>query len=312
MKSGSINNNFRATFLNTIGIKNANNFLENLLHEDYIEAHKLRKAVQKYDIATQHRPEIWKILLGLVPEYKEARDFVHQQRSEHFRYLKSTAHLLKKPVEEKCAFMEKVDSISIDPEDPKQQIVLIYLTQRYYCDAAQPKYFVRFQDLILMTQVFQSVVINDIDAFWCLDLFLKSRAVLSNDEGITRQVKIAQRLLESKDPELGSHLLHHQVSLFQLTSEWFRTSFASLFSQEKIYRVWDKLIGVSPDVAGCLAWVLLNSMKGRMMLSDNGPDLLKMVPTIPENAMDKAMQLFENLVQDPKEPKRKDSFGLQS
>jgi hypothetical protein len=90
-----MNRNFRTAYLNSLGLQEVSikNSLEIILIENVVDIEKLRKFCLRFEIPTKYKGIVWKLLLGVIPPYREAWDFVQQQREGQYQDLKRMATL---------------------------------------------------------------------------------------------------------------------------------------------------------------------------------------------------------------------------
>jgi len=297
------NSNFRAAYLTSLGFKNSRNFLDNLLKESFVDVIKLRKATEKLDIHPQHRYFIWMLLFGILPEQKDAREFVQQQRIEQYNDLKSTTKLFRRGIEEK---LER----TFDLNEVEQSIVAVYCTQRHYCDHRlfnNKEEEEDIDDIFQITSTFYHVCQNEADTFWCLNHLLRSRQGTDRQKfgsGVTHQVNVVSMLLESREYKVFQHLQEHKVSVDHFAKSWLKCYFAGYLPRDCVLRIWDKIIGVSPDMAPCVVLVLLHLLRNEILEREDAKSIVKLLTKLPNINSDilivRTQELFDALTSEKK------------
>jgi len=265
--------NVRETYLNSLGFNNTN-FVETLIQQEIIDKNKLNKVIQQFGIQQPQRKIIWMILLDILPLSKEAREFVQQQRTEQYNDLKNITNICKKGIFEKIKI--GISEYSSIP----QSLVLMWYTKRHYCEYGSFQIEEEsFQDLLHIATIIHHICGNEIDSFWCFHNLL-DRTNRTNGQlsiGISRQLKVAIKLLELHEPKIVHHLEEKRITLGSFATSWFSNFFASFLPKECILRLLDLVIGISPDIMGCLVVILLQQLKQEIIKAINAKSILEIV-----------------------------------
>jgi hypothetical protein len=143
-----------------------------------LDLNTMKKLCLKGSIPTQHRPNVWKLMLGVVPIYKEAWDFIQQQHKEQYTDLKRTASIL---LHTKTKLLPEPDEISDMSasrcdKDMVQAIVEVYNIECYLdINSTGPSERAK-KNSTDIAKVFCSVFLNnEVDAYFCHRNFLNSR-----------------------------------------------------------------------------------------------------------------------------------------
>ncbi|XP_067052272.1 TBC1 domain family member 7-like isoform X2 [Acropora muricata] len=94
--------NFRAFYYDTLGLRNVElkKALEILLKDDPIDVERIATFSSRFGLPAIYRIHVWKVILGVIPPYRDAHQFVMEQRTEHFNDLKHTLTIMKKTTDE--------------------------------------------------------------------------------------------------------------------------------------------------------------------------------------------------------------------
>ncbi|KAF2071937.1 hypothetical protein CYY_006752 [Polysphondylium violaceum] len=90
---------FRIAFLNKMGFRGGAQLktsLEAIFEHRVIDITKLKKICHLFEIPSQYRIRVWKILLDVMPPYQEAWDLVQEQRAIEYNDLRSAVSVVKK------------------------------------------------------------------------------------------------------------------------------------------------------------------------------------------------------------------------
>jgi len=90
---------FRIAFLNKMGFRGGAQLktsLEAIFEHRVIDIAKLKKICHLFEIPSQYRIRVWKILLDVMPPYQEAWDLVQEQRTIEYNDIKQATALVKR------------------------------------------------------------------------------------------------------------------------------------------------------------------------------------------------------------------------
>lgn len=92
--------NFRAHYYTSLGFQGAElkSSLELMLKDNVVETKKLHKICLSCALPPEYRAIIWKLLLGVLPVYREVWEFVHQQKTAQYEDIKHAALLIYRSV----------------------------------------------------------------------------------------------------------------------------------------------------------------------------------------------------------------------
>ena len=149
--------NFRKTYYKTLGVPvvqevDVQTSFCTLLSENVIDINQLIRVTLKYGCPAMYRKVVWEIVLGVLPNQKEAWSFVQEQRIATYQDIKSTSIVLAQPTTE-----------------TQDAIVRLYLV---YHDAilGLPPYqdTHNVHELVQLTQLIQLVGDEEWEQFWVL------------------------------------------------------------------------------------------------------------------------------------------------
>jgi hypothetical protein len=135
-------------------------------------------------------------------------------------------------------------------------------------------------------------------AYWCFYNFLNARANLYGDQvqshflfffpflifffpsfffkatATQQQLEVLSSLLKNHEPELCQHFQDVKLSIDHFSTNWLEGCFASELSRDAVERLWEKMIGISPDFIVCFALVLIQSLKQEILGKSDAKSIL--------------------------------------
>ncbi|GAM27340.1 hypothetical protein SAMD00019534_105150 [Acytostelium subglobosum LB1] len=406
---------FRTAYLNTLGFKGGQlkTSLEAIFEHRVVDLNKLKKICNLFEMPSQYRGRVWKILLGVASSYQETSDFIHEQRTIEYEDLKHAVCLVRRGNLPDNFFQRWKDVLNEYSIDSDEQVVLdardsaasslaiIYHVKEQYFNFQNGLYFItdadqgnmsssssqrsmspssndgmtsfdssnnnsnskgttnsssmshtmvnpptnttssststtipnnntlptplvkednnnidnqdidrRIEQLLseysgsqpnslvatssgggsgkddygmqfeehlkAIAEVFCYVCDTEVDAFWCFNSFLNRslKQYGHKDIGIYHQINILSRLLELYEKSLWDHFHLHNVHVEQFSTKWFKTYFTCFLPTTYLYRVWDRIIGVSLDYMAFIALSILQTKRQGILEKTSAADIL--------------------------------------
>lgn len=287
--------NFRMLYYDQLGLRNVDQkkTLEQLLSEDPLDQGKLRNFSQQFMLPVIYRSWIWKVLLGILPTFKESNDFVARQRRGQFEDLKQA-----------LITMRMISSNGENSDQaPKQHrtIVLMYLLNHGLLSVLSKNIIMKDGNkmckLESISQIVCEIISDECDAFWISKCLYDAQEKFN---GLFEKLpKYVTYYLQLEDQRLYEHLC--EINLFKTLpyNTWFCTYFAFVFEERLDYleKVLDKLVAGSCNILVfiCVALLLTFSIKLKEMTSPE--DALKLISHLSEDmglaVIDKTMELWD-------------------
>jgi len=273
------NRNFRLGYLASLGFKEAktSDSLEAIFSGQVIDLSKLHKFCGMFDLPTNYRPQIWKILLGIFPPHKEAWETVQQQRNEEYQDIKRTVEVIRFGIPDEVEDFSTVSTTEKEHSIEKRTVIFtnIYFTRQvYFLYSDSPLFKVDANDLASVARVINRLSDDEADCFWLFSSFInfitqyypfheKESTVRNNGTDSTT----ISRLLEIHDKEVFNHLAHNNITIDQLAyPTWLRDFFVGYFPTETVLRIWDRAVGVSGEFLGCFFVAMICSDRFRPLI----------------------------------------------
>jgi len=277
--------NFRAFYYDTLGLRNVEQrkALEILLKDDPIDLERISTFSARFSLPAIYRTHVWKVILGVIPPYREAHEFVIQQRYEHFNDIKHTLRVMRK--------------IS-DVDDVPFQLSMMYLLEEGALRFVKiPKRLERkAKAMRAVVQVFSDMFEDEVDLYWLSTRFMKCL-----DQSATQTEKLAklvQHYLQTEDVQLYRHLLN--IGAFEVLplKRWFESGFAEDIPDSCMERIWDKVVSGSSKILVFVGVSLLLVFRHPLLIekSSQGVDIFLSKPVPKDNfvtIVSKAMELWE-------------------
>jgi hypothetical protein len=200
-----MNRNFRTAYLNSLGLQEVSikNSLEIILIENVVDIEKLRKFCLRFEIPTKYKGIVWKLLLGVIPPYREAWDFVQQQREGQYQDLKRMATLFAS---------RTVHNIKNSDESGQIYYIRRNFRDRENDEDEDPT------EMLTLARVFTRICNTECDAYFCFDKFLLATVEKfgRKSKSICKQLNLLDSLMRSQDPEFLRYFDQAGVKLEQI------------------------------------------------------------------------------------------------
>lgn len=150
-----MHNNFRQTYYKTLGVLPVKDVLFQFsLVLDSVEVIEVKKLVQltlKFGLPTKYQEIAWKLIVGILPYYRQAWSFVQRERNCTFEDIVQAAEVLGRK----------------ETEDP-----ILGLYQVYYTSILGLPYPLEADKVDFLIKSIRAVCREEADCFWCLVGFI--------------------------------------------------------------------------------------------------------------------------------------------
>ncbi|XP_065664954.1 TBC1 domain family member 7 [Hydra vulgaris] len=280
--------NFRMLYYEQLGLRNVDQMkaLEHLLKEDPLDVDKIKTFTQQYLLPSVYRVYVWKVLLGIIPVYKESVDFVTNHRNQQFLDLKQALITMK--MVSPCSHSPKTAVLAILLEHGNLSI--LHNTHVKY-------YAMKVYILNSISEITFQLTQNETDTFWIAKEIIHAQEMFLSV--FAKLPYYVNYYLQVEDQRLFQHL--SEIQLFKMLpyEKWFQTYFASVFakSSECLNKIWDKLIAGSCHILVfvCVSLLLTYSIQLKELNCDKALKYVNRV--LPQedgqSVVDKAIELWE-------------------
>ncbi|XP_074617577.1 TBC1 domain family member 7-like [Acropora palmata] len=277
--------NFRAFYYDTLGLRNVElkKALEILLKDDPIDVERIATFSSRFGLPAIYRIHVWKVILGVIPPYRDAHQFVMEQRTEHFNDLKHTLTIMKKTTDE--------------DELPFQLSTMYLLDQGALRFVKVPQRLGRKAEAMrAVAQVFMSMFDDEVDLYWLSTRFMK--CLDQSVPQLDKLAKLIQHYLQIEDVYLHKHLLNIGAFQFLPISRWIESGFAEDIPESCMERIWDKVVAGSSKILAFVAVSLLLVFRHQLLAekTSEGVRILLNKPVPEDNfvtIVSKAMELWD-------------------
>ncbi|KAL9979367.1 hypothetical protein ACROYT_G017021 [Oculina patagonica] len=277
--------NFRAFYYDTLGLRNVEQrkALEILLKDDPIDVERISTFSTRFSLPAVYRTHVWKVILGIIPPYRDAHQFAIQQRCEHFNDLR---HALK--------VMRKMS----DEDDMPYQLSMMYLLDEGALRFVKiPKKLERKAEVMrAVVQVFSDMFEDEVDLYWMSVRFMK--CLDQSGTQLEKLEMLTQHYLQTEDVQLHKHLL--SIGAFDVLphKRWFESGFADDIPDSCMERIWDKVVCGSSKILVFVAVSLLMVFRHPLLMEKSAQGVNKFLSKpLPEDnfvtIVSKAMELWD-------------------
>ncbi|XP_068722901.1 TBC1 domain family member 7-like [Montipora capricornis] len=276
--------NFRAFYYDTLGLRNVEQrkALEILLKDDPIDVERISTFSARFSLPAIYRTHVWKVILGIIPPYRDAHQYVIEQRKEHFNDLKHTLKIMRK--------------ISDEDELPFQLSMMYLLDEGALRFVKVPKRLERKAEAMqAVVRVFIGMFDDEIDLYWLSSRFMK--CLDQSASHLDKLAKLIEHYLQTEDVNLYKHLLN--IGAFEVlpVKRWFDSGFAEDISDSCMERIWDKVVAGSSKILVFVAVSFLLVLKHSLLMekSSEGVSTFLGKPVPEDNfvtVVGKAMELW--------------------
>uniref|UniRef100_A0A6B2LAI4 TBC1 domain family member 7 n=1 Tax=Arcella intermedia TaxID=1963864 RepID=A0A6B2LAI4_9EUKA len=212
--------------------------IQPLLEEEIISLSKLQKICLTNEVPNHYKPSAWRVLLGVLPIYRDAWVFVEEQNTISYLELKRATHLIRYGILNED--IDKVEIVDSNLDSRAKLIADIWVTHQSLT-FRNTEDDLELSDLIVIARVFCKVCNNEVDAYWSFEKFLCP----TYQDRIVSLIERLTAVLPKIDPQLSSFFIENNIKLEYFCDRWLRTRFASCFSENFLLRLWDKVIASS-------------------------------------------------------------------
>ncbi|CAH3136305.1 unnamed protein product [Porites lobata] len=277
--------NFRTLYYDTLGLRNVEQrkALEILLKDDPIDVKRISTFSTRFSLPAIYRTHVWKVILGVIPPYRDAHQFVIQQRREHVNDLKHALIVMRKISDE--------DELSL-------QLSMMYLLEEGALRFVNlPKKLERKAEAMrAVVQVFMDMFDDEVDLYWLSVKFMK--CLDQSAAQLDKLAKLIQYYLRTEDLQLYKHLFNIEAFEIIPLKRWFESGFAEDIPDSCMERIWDKVVCGSSKILVFVAVSLLLVFRHPLLMekSAQGVNTFLSKP-VPEDSfvrmVSKAMELWD-------------------
>ena len=250
--------------------------VENALQDDVLSIDRLNKLCLWVRIPHLHRTIVWKVLMGVLPIYKEAWDFVNDQRILYFQILRESTSILfysdlrGASSDLTCPFLVQMIVIELSSQSPNE-------LNRIF--ASEPP-----RHLMDIATAFLDICDSEEDAFWECLYFVKRYQLSTgfNFQWVEPIMALFRKLLESHNLQLFDHLNSLVSSFYDTFGHWFMCCFARILSPHNIEGIWDIVIGGSPEILSYVALCIVLGVRRKIESCRSISDLNNVMSSISE------------------------------
>jgi len=241
--------NFRSHYYERMGFRGVEEkkSLDKLLSERPVDLTRIQNFCLRLAVPAINRPQVWKLVLGILPIHSNNVDFVWRQRVEQWRELKATLEVTKK----------------ITPStSPAEACCIVWLleTRQLNFNVANQLEEKRSKNFIAIARALSEIFESDEEVYWvCKGLFKFLETSLSD----IRSISECFSKLIKEDLVLYNHL--DKIGALSLPFySLIGSGLAGRFSPVLLEKLWDKVIGGSVKV---LVYVLVAALsRSRQMV----------------------------------------------
>lgn len=244
--------NFRSLYYTQLGFRSVEEKkeLEHLLNHEPIDKLKLSSFTQQFTIPAVWRLFVWKVLLNIIPPYKDSVEYVWHHRQGQFHDL-----------EDALVAMEIVTKTTSNG-DLHKKLVFMYLLENGMLSASKKNHSKkdskRVDILSSICRVVCEIVDDEVEAYWVATRFFQKQFVMV--EHYRKYPDFVLTCLKAEDVSLHDHLQSLQVLKMIPYANWFENCCAQMLAAEShcLERIWDKIIAGSSHilVCVCVSWLL--------------------------------------------------------
>lgn len=245
--------NFRTFYYDTLGLKNVEQrkALEILLKDDPIDLQRISTFSTRFTLPAVYRTHVWKVILGIIPPYHDAQQFVMQQRCEHFHDLQHALRVIRK--------------ISDGDELPYQMSMVFLLDEGAFRFVKVPKDLERKAEVMRsVVQVFSEMFEDEVDLYWLSAKFMK--CLDQSGLQLEKLANLIQYYLQAEDVHLHKHLLNIDAFNVLPHKRWFESGFAEDIPDSCMERIWDKVVSGSSKILVFVAVSLLVFFRRQLLM----------------------------------------------
>ena len=141
----------------------------------------LRKICLRCTIPPLYRGRVWKVMLNILPYYKESWSFIQQQEREQYEDLKRIGNILFASLGGSDSSLgNDTDKEAAIERTQVMELVRMHNIDQYLDIAANVIHSRTSKNIVDMAKVFCSVFTDPVDAYFCLKKLVNLRLVTSS------------------------------------------------------------------------------------------------------------------------------------
>jgi len=241
MNRKNSNLEFRLSFFQRLGLEatQVGNF-KSILELDKIDVDALKRRCMQQNMPASLRGIIWKVLLDIIPLYKEAQEFVESQLYEQYADIKHAVTFISN------------SSSTISSNNKNAAIIAnVYLLHLELLKIENKENY----DLLIQTATeFINLLEDEIDAYWCLFKFI------NQEDNWSKAVELSERV-QYRDHEFSNTKIAKNRRLHLCLFRWFKYGFCGVFPSCLLTEVWDMIMLENVKVKTILSLEILRYFK---------------------------------------------------
>ncbi|XP_065844639.1 TBC1 domain family member 7-like isoform X2 [Oscarella lobularis] len=267
--------NFRSGYYGTLGVSGIDEKkkLEKLLLDEKIDLELLKRICLQFHTPSMHRPLVWKLLLDVLPVYRDIHETVTEQHSSRYLALKQVlvvtkrAHLLLPDLHQQIYQLEKGNLFLTSSKD---------------------------DSISSIVRTLHDIFPDELDSYLIFSKFVLKCDVIR--ENLSQLENIMFKRLEVESPNLYARLVEFSIISVLPTKRWLLQCFADTLPLASLERVWDKMLAGSISVLSFIgAGIVMTCIRSAIDLS-NHELLLKTLSRLgddqAERAVSKGLELW--------------------
>ncbi|KAJ3412304.1 TBC1 domain member 7 [Chytridiales sp. JEL 0842] len=281
--------NFRKAYYSSLGVQfvEAKRTVESALQGDLLDLERLNKLCLWVRIPHLYRPQVWKVLLGVLPLTKQAWPFVEDQQRQQFEDLKNASYYVfgygrvqigeSEVTADDMVRMLLIEMNSANPHNLK----MVGLWSVTDIDNLYP----------IATSILDICDSRESDSFWIFKMFIQKFNAMYNlvpafntqeSKSRNRHGEDLLKILAVHDNSLVEYISNMGIDLGHATTSWFRSAFSEILPSHCLEGVWDILIGGAPDILLYVAASLLLASKRKIETMKSVHEFEHFLPQIGE------------------------------
>lgn len=276
--------NFRSSYYEKVGFRSVEEkkSIEILFKDKYLDKNKISQFCLRFTVPVVYRNLVWKLLLGVIPVYKDCHEFVMKERQAEYNDLMSSLQKMR----------------LVTSETPKAKVIVgmwLLKTGNLKLDWNAQMESDVYNGSLLISQSLLKIFDNDVDVYWISKGFFEWMKTWHDT--IRSSVDNTKMLLKKEDSSLYSHLTDidalHKIPF----EKWFYSCFAGTVHESALVKIWDKLVGGSYKILIFVSVVLLTSLRRLILKCQTATEVLSGVAIISEESAEvivsKAIDLWQ-------------------
>lgn len=276
--------NFRSSYYEKVGFRSVEEkkSIEILFKDKQLDKNKISQFCLRFTVPVVYRNLVWKLLLDVIPVYKDCHEFVMKERHTEYNDLLSSLHKMR----------------LVTSETPKAKVIVgmwLLRTGNLKLDWNLQMESELHNGLFLISQSLLKIFDNDVDVYWISKGIFGCMMVWRDT--IQTSVENTIMLLKKEDSSLYSHLTSIDALHSIPFERWFCSCFAGTIHESALVKIWDKLVGGSYKILIFVSVILLTSLRRVILKCQTATEVLSSVTTISEESAEviasKAIDLWQ-------------------